>query len=155
MQRLASEKLLAGVLFLAIGVAGLWVGRSLNVGTAAEMGEGFVPLAMCWALVLLGALIAASGWLRPGSRVEPIRWRPLIWVSASVLVFAAALEPLGVLVATFIAVVLAALAGERVRARGTIALALILALAVLAIFVWGLGLPLRALPTFATFVTSG
>lgn len=146
MSRLNSEKLLAGLLFLAIGVAGLWVGRSLNVGTAAEMGEGFVPLAMCWALVALGTLIAASGWIRPGPRVEPIRWQPMIWVTAAVLVFAASLESLGVLAATFVAVVLAALAGERVRARGTIALALILALVVLALFVWGLGLPLRALP---------
>lgn len=144
--RLATENVLAGLLFLGVGVAGLWVGRTLESGTAAEMGAGYVPLAMCWAMVVLGAWIAGAGLIRPGPRIEPLHWRPLAWVTASVLVFAALLESLGVLVATFIAVVLAALAGERVRARGTVTLALVLTLAVLAIFVWGLGLPLRALP---------
>ncbi len=146
MPRLGSEKVLAGLLFLAIGVAGLWIGRSLNIGTAAEMGEGFVPLAMCWALVGLGVLIVATGWRRPGPRMEPIGWRPVVWVTASVLAFAATLESLGVIIATFVAVVLATFAGERARTRGIITLAAVLTLAVLAIFVWGLGLPLRAWP---------
>lgn len=146
MSRLGSEKVLAGLFFLGVGVAGLWIGRTLDIGTAAAMGAGYVPLAMCWALVVLGTLIGGVGLIRPSPRVAAMHWRPVASVTASVLVFAASLEALGVLIATFVAVVLAALASERVQARATIMLALVLALAVLTIFVWGLGLPLRALP---------
>jgi hypothetical protein len=146
MSRLTAENVLAGLLFLAVGLAGLWLGRTLNVGTLEEMGEGFFPLAMCWLLVVLGALIAGVGLFKPGEQAERVTWHAPFWITAAVLAFAATLESLGVIVATFVSVVIATFAGSQARARSTIMLAAVLTLAVLAIFVWGLGLPLRALP---------
>ena len=134
------------MVFVAVGLAGLWVGRNLNVGSAAEMGEGYFPLLMCKILIGLGALICVIGLSSPGGALERIRWRPLVLVSAAVLVFAAVLELLGVVAAIISSVIVANFAGEPARARSVAILALVLSLAVLAIFVWGLGLPLRALP---------
>ncbi|MFM9881411.1 MAG: tripartite tricarboxylate transporter TctB family protein [Burkholderiales bacterium] len=146
MRRFAKTDVLAGLVFATVGLAGLWVGRSLNVGSAGEMGEGYFPLLMCWFLVGLGAIIAIGGWLRAGEAIAAIAWRPVGFVTAAVLGFALVLESLGVVAAVIAAVVLANHAGEPMRARGVTVLALVLAIAVLAIFVWGLGLPLRALP---------
>lgn len=147
--RVATQDVVAGALFAAIGLAGLWIGRKLNVGTAADMGEGYFPLAMCWVLVGLGALIVMKGLMRPVEALEPFAWRGLLLVSAAVLGFALVLEPLGVIAAIVLAVLLANSAGIPMRSRGVIVLAAVLSVAVLAIFVWGLGLPLRALPRAA------
>ena len=145
--RAANQDFVAGLVFAAVGLLGLWVGRNLNVGTASEMGEGYFPLLMCKILIGLGALISVIGLISPGGPLERIQWRPLILVSASVLVFAAALESLGVIAAIIAAVTLSNFAGEPARAKSVAVLAVVLALAVMAIFVWGLGLPIRALPT--------
>jgi hypothetical protein len=121
-------------------------GRSLNVGTADAMGEGYVPLAACWLLVGLGVVIAASGLRASAPAIEQGRLRPLLAVTAAVLAFAFTLEPLGVVVAIFASALCAARAVPGVALRSVLLPALVLSLAVLAIFVWGLGLPLHALP---------
>jgi hypothetical protein len=144
--RAANRDFLAGVVFAAVGLFGLWAGRDLNVGTAAEMSEGYFPLLMCKFLIGLGALIAAIGLVSPGGPLERVQWRPIAMVTLSVLAFAAVLESLGVVIAVIAAVIVSNFAGAPARARSVAALALVLSLAVLAIFVWGLGLPLRALP---------
>ena len=67
---LAEQDLLAGLLFVATGCAALLLGRDLNVGSAADMGEGFVPIAMAIALVALGAMVIATAWWRGWSEVS-------------------------------------------------------------------------------------
>ena len=174
--RLRDRDLLSGVVLIAIGAAALVLGSDLTIGTAAEMGEGYVPRAMAIALVLLGILIAALAWRSaspppesspargeegPGPEAftgfpppqssptrgeEALRLRPLVFVTAAILVFAAALEPLGILAAIAGSVTTATFAGEPLRARTVAILIGVLGLAVVAVFVWALGLPLDVLP---------
>jgi hypothetical protein len=139
MSRWLNQDTLAGALFLAIGAGGLVAGRSLNVGTADAMGEG-------WLMVGLGLVIAAGGLRASAPAVEPGRLRPLLAVTVAVLAFAFALEPLGVVIAIFASALCAARAVPGVALRSVLLPAVVLSLAVLAIFVWGLGLPLHALP---------
>ncbi len=146
MKRWLNQDTLAGALFFTIGIGGLLAGRSLNVGTADAMGEGYVPLAACWLMVGFGALIAAGGLRASAPAIEPARIRPLLAVTAAVLAFAFALEPLGVVAAIFASALCAAWAVPGVALRSVLLPAAVLSLAVLAIFVWGLGLPLHALP---------
>ena len=147
---LAEQDLWAGLLFVATGCAALLLGRDLNVGSAADMGEGFVPIAMAIALVALGAMVIATAWWRgpgePGSRVETMHWRPPLFVTAAVLAFVTALEPLGLVAAIAVSVIAANFAGQPLRARSLLVLVCVLSLGVMAVFVWGLGLPLHALP---------
>lgn len=146
MKRWLNQDTLAGALFTLVGAGGLLAGRSLNVGTADAMGEGYVPLAACWLMVGLGALVAAGGLRRTAPPVEAGQVRPVLAVTAAVLAFAFALEPLGVVAAIFASALCAAKAVPGVRLRSVLLPAAALSLAVLAIFVWGLGLPLHALP---------
>ncbi len=140
----------AGVVFVAIGVAALALGADLAVGSAAERGEGYVPRAMAIALIALGALIVLLAWRRgsdrSGARLERMRWRPLLFVTASILVFVAALEPLGLIAAVAGCASTANFSGEPLRVRSLAILICVLSLGVMAVFVWGLGLPLHALP---------
>lgn len=152
-RRLDDRDLWSGVAFVAIGVAALALGRGLTIGTAAEMGEGYVPIAMALLLIALGTLIALLAWLRgppaPERRLETMRWRPLLFVTAGILAFAAALESLGLIAAIAASVVVANFAGEPLRARPLLILICVLSLGVMGVFLWGLGLPVNALPRIA------
>ena len=148
--RLDDRDLWSGVVFVAIGVAALVLGVDLTVGSAADMGEGYVPRAMAIAMIALGTVIAMVAlWRGPGraeARLEAMRWRPLLFVTASILAFVAVLEPLGLIAAVVCSAAIASFAGQPLRARSLVILVCVLTLLVLAVFVWGLGLPLHVLP---------
>lgn len=153
MNRLDDRDLWAGIVLAAVGVAALLLGADLTQGTAADMGEGYVPRAMALAMIALGALISGLALRRgpgkPQDRFEGVRLRPIAFVSAAVLVFAATLSSLGVVVAIAATAFTANFAGQPLSWRALTALVLALATGVIAIFVWGLGLPLRILPPLA------
>jgi putative tricarboxylic transport membrane protein len=131
-----------------VGLVGLWAGRSLEIGDAAEMGPGYVPRLLCLGLLALGLVIALSGMRRPGARPGGVAWRPLLVVTLAVLAFAATLERLGLVVAVIAAVVIASAATPGARHRETAIAAVVLAGALVLIFITGLGLPVPALPRF-------
>lgn len=143
-----NEDVVAGFVFIGFGLAGLWFGRNLTVGSASEMGEGFFPVIMSVALVGLGVTIAASGIWRSAVPIERIAWRAPILVTLAVLVFAMTIETQGVVIAVALSVALSSFAGSVPRVGKVLALATILVIVVLAVFVWGLGLPLRAMPAW-------
>ena len=149
-RRFDDRDLWAGVVFVAIGVAALVLGAELNVGSAADMGEGYVPRAMAIALVALGALVALLAWrrgsARSGAAFDAMRWRPMLFVTAAILAFVAALEPLGLIAAIACSAITANFAGQPLPARSLAILICVLSLGVMAVFVWGLGLPLHVLP---------
>lgn len=136
----------AGALIAAIGASGLWAGRGLQVGTADAMGEGYVPLLMCALLLALGLGLVLHGLRRTAPPLPRLHLRPLLAVTVAVLAFAVALEPLGVVVAILASALCAARAVPGVALASVLIPTALLALLVLGIFVWGLGLPLRALP---------
>jgi hypothetical protein len=146
--RFLSQDVLAGLVFLAVGVFGLVAGRDLEIGTADEMGTGYVPRLMAIVLIVLGAVIAAVGMMKRDAPLGRIGWRPVIMVTLATLAFGLTLERLGAVVAVTAAVTIASFAGERMSRRSLASTCAVLALAVVVIFIWGLGLPVRALPRF-------
>ena len=56
---LGRRNILAGLLFIAIATAGLWISRNYPIGTALRMGTGYVPRLLLWILLGLGALALA------------------------------------------------------------------------------------------------
>ena len=88
-RRIDNRDFWAGVVFVAIGIAALVLGRDLNVGTAADMGEGYVPLVMAIAQIALGMLIVLITLWRDladsGNRFDGVRWRPMFFVTAAIL----------------------------------------------------------------------
>ena len=144
--RFASQDLWAGLALARVGVAARVLGRGLTFGTADDMGEGYVPRAMAIALVALGLLVAALGLRRGSEPVDAMRFRPMLFVTASVLAFIASLQTLGVLAAIAASTVCASFAGQPLRPRALAAVIIVLCLVVIGVFVKGLGLPLAILP---------
>ena len=82
----ARKDVLAGALFCAVALLGLYISRNYPVGTALRMGTGYVPRLLCWVLLALGAVLFVQG-LRQvelGATVQVLSggsaWRPLIFV---------------------------------------------------------------------------
>jgi hypothetical protein len=143
------KDVLAGLLFMAVAVIGLWVSHDYPIGTALRMGTGYVPRLLCWILLGLGVIIAAQGVLGAGQAAFPrgeARWRPLVFVPASLLAFTFSIERLGVVVATVLLVAIGALAGRGLRAIEVVLTAALLAALMVGVFVWALGLPIPLWP---------
>lgn len=140
--------LAAGALFMALAAAFLWLGSDLPMGSAVRMGPGYVPRLICSCLLLLGFLVTARGLAVAGEPVGGIAWRPLVLVLASIVVFAAALQALGLVAATLLLVAISGFADGRPQLRRAIALGLGLALFAVLLFVTALKLPIDIWPSF-------
>ncbi len=133
-----SVVLLAGLCWIAVG--------DLDIGTAAEMGPGYIPRALAGLMLVAGVGMTLAGVLRESPQIEPIRWRPVVVVSLSMVVFGLLVDRFGIVVATVLSTAIATLASRISRVRETpwlcVALAALAALA----FVNGLGLAIPVWP---------
>jgi hypothetical protein len=143
---LTSKDFLAGNLYLAFGLLGLWLGRTLEIGTAGAMEAGYFPLLVCMLLVAIGAALAVTALLQPGEAPERGTWRPFIFVTLSCLAFALLLRPLGLVLTLLISTVLARFAGGNLRPVALLLLCLILIVANVGIFVIALKIPIPLWP---------
>lgn len=98
--------LIGGLLMMAAGLFFALYGSRYNFGTSARMGAGYFPVVLGWTLAVLGLLVALPAWWRKGSGVT-VQWANLGWTIASLLVFAVTLQRFGVVVASFLAALLA------------------------------------------------
>jgi Tripartite tricarboxylate transporter TctB family len=141
-----NRDLIAGLMFAAWGIAGLWLASEYPRGTALRMGPGYMPVMLCWGLVLLGGAIATKGALRAGAKLAGWHLRPLVLVLAAILAFAVLIEPAGLALATLAIVLIGAAAGLEFRFGEALALALGLAAGAVGLFVYGLKLPMPVWP---------
>jgi hypothetical protein len=146
MRHRVGTDLLAGLLLAGFGGIGLWLGSGYALGTSARMGPGFFPLLVSGALFAFGLATSVVAILGD----EPLEgnWalRPLVLVLAAVGIFALALRPLGLVVATMLLVATSALGGRGSRLVETVLLAIGLAGFAVLLFVKGLGVAVRVWP---------
>jgi putative tricarboxylic transport membrane protein len=136
----SQQDTLAGLLFLALALGGLWIARDYPLGTAARMSAGYMPRLLCIALALLGAFILARGLTVDGAPVGRIRLRPVLLIPAAVAAFALTIQNLGLLAATLLITLLGSYATPLARLPEVLLTAAVLAVLAVAIFVWGIGL---------------
>lgn len=139
----------AGLMFMACGGAGLYFGRNLVFGSAADMGPGFFPTLLSLGLIGLGLVVGAGGMLQGRLQDgERLLWRPFLCIHAGIVLFALIIVPLGLAVGVAILVTVAALAGGTPRWREVLYMSLVLLALVAGIFVFGLALPLKMWPAW-------
>lgn len=136
----------AGLLFAAFGAIGLWLARDYPVGTALRMEPGYVPRLLCWGLIGVGAIVGGRGIFVGSLAVARWHWRPLLFVLGALFAFRYLIESAGLLLATFVIVLISAFGSREVRVIDTILLAAGLAVASVAVFIFALGLPMTLWP---------
>jgi hypothetical protein len=140
------QDLLAGLFFLVIAAGALWVAWDYPTGSAVRMSSGYVPRLLCLLLALIGLLVALRSFVIEGPALAAVRPRPLVLITAAVVVFAFSIQTLGLVIATVLITMIGGFASPQVRVIEMIAAAAVLALLTTAIFVWGIGLPIPIWP---------
>jgi hypothetical protein len=133
--RVNAPDLLAALLFGVFGLAGLWFGWDLDSGSAGEMGPGYLPKAISWLLLAIGAILAIRAFLAAPERLDLIRLRPLTLILLAAVLFALLLERFGLVVTVVATVFLSCLSAGRFRPLRTAILALGLAVGTILLFV--------------------
>ncbi len=99
MIRFLSKDVLSGLMFIVFGIAALYFGQRLALGTAVRMGPGFVPRMLSFILLSLGSLVVLTTLFRAADPEEKKRlWLPVGVVS--LVAFVLSMTPWG---ANFIA----------------------------------------------------
>ena len=148
---LTRRDVLAGLLFIGVAVLGLWLSRDYPIGTALRMGTGYVPRLLCWLLLGLGAVVLVQG-LREAQDARPLSvsdvsaLRPVIFVTASLVIFGLSIERLGLIISILLLIGVGAVAARGLRPFETIAAALVLIILSWGIFILGLGLTIPVWP---------
>jgi hypothetical protein len=136
----------AGVLFIAIGIATIVLGTHYTLGTAARMGPGYFPRILGILLIALGAILAFNAMRVPGAPIPAFRWRPMLIVLGSVVLFGAIVRPVGVALSTVMLIVTASAASHEFRPREALVAGVLLAALAVGVFVVGLQLQLPIWP---------
>jgi putative tricarboxylic transport membrane protein len=151
LRMLARKDVLAGLMFMAVALVGLWVSRDYQTGTALRMGTGYVPRLLCWTLLGLGGLVLLQGaWRKEipaaASASGQSAWRPVVFVTASLVVFGLTIERLGLVISILLLIGIGAIAARALRPLETLSAALVLIVLSWAIFIVGLGLTIPVWP---------
>jgi Tripartite tricarboxylate transporter TctB family len=131
----------AGVLFGGIGLAAFLYGHKYPLGDPGQMGPGFFPAMLSLALVVLGSINVVRSLSVQGEGFGHVALRPLLLVSAGVVVFALGVDRIGLVASILLLVAIGCLAGPRPRLREVALLAVLLAVLSAGIFVYALKLP--------------
>lgn len=134
----------AGLVFIAIGVAGIYFGRELTYGSSARMGPGYFPTILSYVIIFIGLIIGGRGLATDGPSVERIPLRPITFVILAILAFGFLVERIGLALTAIAVTFIASAAREKFNLKETATLGVVLALLCVGVFIYGLSQPMPA-----------
>jgi Tripartite tricarboxylate transporter TctB family len=142
--RRALMDILAGAVFIVIGLAFATGSLAYDIGSPLRMGPGYYPLLLGAILVGLGLLVIGRGVLTgEGERIGEVDWRAVALITAALLFFGLTIRGLGVVGALFGSSLLAALGRSATSIRDALIIAVGLTALSIAIFIGALRLRLE------------
>jgi ABC-type proline/glycine betaine transport system permease subunit len=137
----------AGILFLAIGGAGLWFGRDLPFGNLSHIGSGFLPRLTFAGVVIMGCVKLLLSFIRDGERTSLVLPRSLLLITLAFVAFGAFIERLGLVVAVAAMLSAVEFAGGHKKSLKSFVLLLVgLIVFSVVVFRYVLGIPLEVWP---------
>jgi hypothetical protein len=131
---------------VALGGLAVTLAGELPVGRAGSMGPGYVPRGLALLVMLMGFGMGLRAILAGRQPFPVVALRPLILIFAAVALFAILLPRAGLALTSVAVVLCSGFAAADVRLRENAALAVGLSAFAVALFVRGLGLPIRVWP---------
>jgi hypothetical protein len=138
----------AGLLFIVIAVATLWIGWGYPIGTAVRMNAGYFPRMLGGILLLLGLITLLGSLTADGPKITPVRMRPVVMIPLAVIAFGFACAHFGFVLASIFVTIFGSFASPETRFKEMVVASLLLTLSAVAIFIWGVGLPIPLWPEF-------
>ena len=140
---------LAGLLFVAIGIATAIGASDYPLGTIRNIGPGYYPILLGIALTLLGGAIAFKSLKSaavPSSDEGGFAVRPLIFVIAAVVAFGLLVRPFGLGVAIIALIVISSFAGRDISVVRIALLCMAMTALSWLVFIYLLGLSMSMWP---------
>ena len=134
----------SAIVFLLIGIAGLYFGKDLTYGSAGRMGPGYFPFVLSWVIIGIGVVVGLMSLAIEGPPIEPPTFRPLFFVLLSVVVFGYLMSYVGLAITGVVMTLIAAFARREINWTESFLLGVGLSIGCVLIFVYGLGQPLPA-----------
>jgi hypothetical protein len=147
---LASEWILPGLFFIALGSAALWVSRDYPTGDLNRMGPGYFPHMLSIGMIGLGVLIVRQGIPGlAGAKGLKVRLDRTFWlIPVAMVVFGFSVERLGLIPALALTLAIAGAAHREARIKEIAISVVTLTVFAVLVFVVILQLPLRLWPDF-------
>lgn len=133
------KDLLLGLFFLGIAAGLVIYARQYDMGTARQMGPGYLPLVLGVLLACFGALLVGSSFSGEHEPAEPLGLRPSIFVLGGVALFGILIRPAGLIVSILVLVLVAGFAYRSRRPVPLLIYAVCLAAGCVIVFPWMLG----------------
>jgi Tripartite tricarboxylate transporter TctB family len=144
--RTKSQDFAAGVLFVGVGLAALWIGADYPLGTPQRPGTGVLPRILAWALIGTGVLLWVKAAGSDGARLTPWAWRPAIMVTLAAVAFALLIDRLGLIATMLMSMTLVALGTPETRWREYALFSMVMIAIGAGVFIYALGMPIPLLP---------
>jgi putative tricarboxylic transport membrane protein len=138
----------SGVIFMAVGLAAVLIGRDYSMGSATKMGPAYFPTALGMLLALIGLGVVVRSLIQRGGPAPTLAYKPLALVVGSTVLFGLLLRGLGLAAALVVLAVVSAAASRQFSWGPALLLAVGLAVFSVLIFVKALGLPIPVLGTW-------
>jgi len=142
------QDFVGGLALMAIAAFALWASSDLQGMRGFSFGAGTAPRMFGILLLLLGVGIVVMGLIFEGPQVAKYHWRGPFFVSLSILCFAVAIRPLGLVISAFVAFMIAGMGTPETRWKETIIVGICLTIGCSLLFPYALGLPLQLFPRF-------
>jgi putative tricarboxylic transport membrane protein len=142
------QDFVGGLAMVAIALFALWASSDLQGMHGFSFGAGTAPRMFAVLLLGLGIAITVVGLVADGEHITTYAWRGPLFVSLSIVSFAVAIRPLGLIISAFASFLIAALGTPETRWKETIIVGICLTVFCSLLFPYALGLPLQMLPKF-------
>ncbi|MET4275552.1 MULTISPECIES: tripartite tricarboxylate transporter TctB family protein [unclassified Bradyrhizobium] len=144
----SAQDYVGGIVLMALALFALWASSDLQGMRGFSFGAGTAPRMFGGLLVALGAGIALTGLLTDGPGMAHYAWRGPLFVMVSIVFFALAIRPLGVVVTAFASFMIAAMGTHETRWVEALIVGACLTLGCAVLFPYVLGLPMPMFPRF-------
>lgn len=142
------QDFVGGSTLAAIALFTFWLAGDLEGSRGYLFGPGTFPRLIAGLLLLLSGGLVVSSLLKSGPVLERISLRGPVFVTAAILLFSATIQSLGLVVASFLSFVTAALGTAETRWGEAIVVGLLLTGFCAFVFPIALGLPFQIWPRF-------
>lgn len=140
-----------GIMFLAFGLAAVFIGRDYTMGTAGKMGPAYFPTVLGGLLAVIGAIGVFRSFKLKGEPIEKFHLKELFIVLAGVVLFGVLMRGAGLGPAAVVLIMLSAYASPKFKWFEALLLALGMAGFAVLVFVKLLGLPLQVFGPWLQF----
>ena len=140
------KDLVAGLLFIVVGITAIAIATNYTLGSAARMGPGYFPRILGILMITLGAILALRSVRLSGPPLPGWKWRPVLVVLGSVVVFGAIVNFAGLVLSTILLIAMASAASHEFRPKEAVISGILLAALAVGVFVIGLKLQIGIWP---------